>query len=76
MMCDYMRFGGCRLDASEEWLARAKQIVDRFPKFLDEFEELILGNEIVIGRTKMSANSPPSWRLMPALPVRWCARAA
>ena len=23
MMCDYMRFGGCRVDASDEWLARA-----------------------------------------------------
>jgi NADH-quinone oxidoreductase subunit D len=59
MMCDYMRFGGCRVDTSDEWLARARQIVDRFPKFLDEFEELILENEIVIGRTqnvgKMSA---------------------
>src|SRR5438093_879945 len=52
MMCDYMRFGGCRVEATDEWLARAKQIVDRFPKFLDEFEELILGNEIVIGRTQ------------------------
>jgi NADH-quinone oxidoreductase subunit D len=52
MMCDYMRFGGCRVDASDAWLAGAKQIVDRFPKFLDEFEELILGNEIVIGRTQ------------------------
>jgi len=52
MMCDYMRFGGCRVDASDEWLARAKQIVDRFPKFLDEFDELILGNEIVIARTQ------------------------
>ena len=52
MMCDYMRFGGCRVDADDEWLARAKQIVDRFPKFLDEFEDLILGNEIVIGRTQ------------------------
>src|SRR6187431_2709412 len=49
MMCDYMRFGGCRVDADTAWLARAKKIVDAFPKFLDEFEELILGNEIVIG---------------------------
>ena len=24
MMCDFMRFGGCRVDASPEWLARAK----------------------------------------------------
>ena len=52
MMCDYMRFGGCRVDADEAWLARAKQIVDRFPKFLDEFEALILQNEIVIARTQ------------------------
>ena len=52
MMCDYMRFGGCRVDADDNWLARAKQIVDRFPKFLDEFDELILGNEIVIARTQ------------------------
>src|SRR5438876_383832 len=29
MMCDYMRFGGCRVDASDEWLAVAKKIVDR-----------------------------------------------
>ena len=52
MMCDYMRFGGCRVDAEDEWLGRAKQIVDRFPKFLDEFEDLILQNEIVIARTQ------------------------
>jgi NADH-quinone oxidoreductase subunit D len=52
MMCDYMRFGGCRVDADDNWLARAKKIVDHFPNFLDEFDELILGNEIVIGRTQ------------------------
>jgi NADH-quinone oxidoreductase subunit D len=52
MMCDYMRFGGCRVDADDEWLGRAKKIVDRFPKFLDEFEQLILQNEIVIARTQ------------------------
>src|SRR5687768_11662110 len=39
MMCDYMRFGSCRVDASGEWLARAKKIVDAFPRFLDEFEQ-------------------------------------
>ena len=52
MMCDYMRFGGCRVDVDDTWLAAAKQIVDRFPKFLDEFEQLILQNEIVIARTQ------------------------
>jgi NADH-quinone oxidoreductase subunit D len=52
MMCDYMRFGGCRVDANDDWLAGAKKIVDLFPKFLDEFEQLILQNEIVIARTQ------------------------
>jgi len=58
MMCDYMRFGGCRVDASDEWLGAAKRIVDRFPKFLDEFEELILQNEIVIARTQNVGKLP------------------
>jgi NADH-quinone oxidoreductase subunit D len=52
MMCDYMRFGGCRVDAGEDWLERARQVVDDFPRFLDEFEKLILENEIVIARTQ------------------------
>jgi NADH-quinone oxidoreductase subunit D len=58
MMCDYMRFGGCRVDADDDWLARAKKIVDRFPKFLDEFDDLILGNEIVIVRTQNVGKLP------------------
>jgi NADH-quinone oxidoreductase subunit D len=52
MMCDYMRFGGCRVDASPEWLARAKKIVDLFPRFVDDLEQLIVGNEVVIARTQ------------------------
>src|ERR1051325_5890023 len=52
MMCDYMRFGGCRVDASPEWLARAKKIVHLFPRFADELEQLIVGNEVVIARTQ------------------------
>ena len=52
MMCDYMRFGGCRVDPSPEWMAEAKRIVDNFPRFLDEFEKLITSNEILIARTQ------------------------
>src|SRR5947208_11033946 len=52
MMCDHMRFGGCRVDARADWLAGAKKIVDAFPKFLDEFEKLIVENEILIARTQ------------------------
>ena len=52
MMCDYMRFGGCRVDAGPEWLQRAKKIVDLFPRFIDELEKLVVENEVVIGRTQ------------------------
>ncbi len=31
MMCDYMRFGGCRCDTPPGWMEQAKKIVDRFP---------------------------------------------
>jgi NADH-quinone oxidoreductase subunit D len=52
MMCDYMRFGGCRVDPSPEWLAHAREIVERFPRFVDEMEQLIVANEVVIARTQ------------------------
>jgi len=52
MMCDYMRFGGCRVDLPPGWMEQARDIVDGFPGFLDEFEKLITGNEIVIARTQ------------------------
>jgi NADH-quinone oxidoreductase subunit D len=52
MMCDYMRFGGCRVDATPEWIECSRRVVDDFPRFLDEFQKLILKNEIVIARTQ------------------------
>jgi NADH-quinone oxidoreductase subunit D len=52
MMCNYQRFGGCRVDASPEWLAAAKSLVDGFGAFLDEYEALITGNEILMARTQ------------------------
>ena len=59
MMCDYMRFGGCRVDAGPQWIAQARKVVAAFPKFLDEFEQLILSNEIVMARTQgVGALSP------------------
>jgi NADH-quinone oxidoreductase subunit D len=50
MMCNYMRFGGCRVDLTDEHLAAARQITDKFPRFLDEFEKLLSENEILVAR--------------------------
>ncbi len=52
MMCNFQRFGGCRTDASPAWLAQVAALVGGFGRFLDEFEELITGNEILMARTQ------------------------
>jgi len=52
MMCNFQPFGGCRVDASAEWLAAAQGVVDAYGSFLDEFEALLTGNEILMARTQ------------------------
>src|ERR1700722_1433773 len=52
MMCNYMRFGGVRVDCSAEWLNQAAKLVAGFNGFLDEFEALLTGNEILMARTQ------------------------
>ena len=52
MMCNYQRFGGCRVDPSPEWLAETQTLTDGYGAFLDEFEDLLTGNEIVMARTQ------------------------
>ena len=52
MMVNYMRFGGCRVDASPQWLAATRKVVDELPQFVDEFENLLTGNEILMARTQ------------------------
>jgi NADH-quinone oxidoreductase subunit D len=50
MMCNYMRFGGCRVDVSGPWLDAARKVVAGLPGFVDEFEALLSGNEILMAR--------------------------
>ncbi len=50
MMCNYQRFGGCRVDPSPAWLTAAGRVAAEFPRFLDEYENLITGNEIIMAR--------------------------
>ncbi len=52
MMCDYMRFGGCRVMPALIGWRRQRRSSIAFPKFLDEFEKLIVENEILIARTQ------------------------
>jgi NADH-quinone oxidoreductase subunit D len=52
MMCNYMRFGGCRVDFPAGWLEQAQKVVESFPRFLDEYERLLAENEILMARTQ------------------------
>jgi NADH-quinone oxidoreductase subunit D len=52
LMCNYMRFGGCRVDASAAWLDHARRVVTGIPEFIDEFERFLRSNEILMARTQ------------------------
>jgi NADH-quinone oxidoreductase subunit D len=52
MMCNYMRFGGCRVELPSSWLEQTKRVVEAFPRFLDEYERLLTGNEIFMARAQ------------------------
>jgi len=52
MMCNYFRFGGLRVDPTAEWLDRTRQVVAELPQFVDEFEQLLVSNEILMARTQ------------------------
>jgi len=52
MMCNYMRFGGCRVDMPTGWLVQTQKLIHEFPRFLDEYERLLVGNEILMERTQ------------------------
>ena len=52
MMVNYQRFGGCRVDPTPEWLDAASKLVDGMPRFLDEYETMLTGNEILLARTQ------------------------
>jgi len=60
MMCNYLRFGGCRCDLPAGWLDRAKRLVEEFPRFLDEYDRLLSENEILLARTQGVGVLPPA----------------
>jgi NADH-quinone oxidoreductase subunit D len=52
MMCNYLRFGGVRVDVNDAWLAQARKVTGDYGRFLDEFEEFLTANEILLARTQ------------------------
>src|SRR5437870_12878017 len=52
MMCNYMRFGGCRAELPTGWIEQAQRVADKFPRFLDEGENVLSENESLLARTQ------------------------
>ena len=59
MMCNYMRFGGCRVDPSAAWLDQVRKVVAGLPAFTDEMDRLLTANEILMARTQGIGILPP-----------------
>src|SRR5580700_8820407 len=58
MMCNYMRFGGVRVDCTTAWLDEVRRLVPALPRFVDEFENLLRANEILMARTQGTGKLP------------------
>ncbi|MFH1484850.1 MAG: NADH-quinone oxidoreductase subunit D [Chloroflexota bacterium] len=59
LTCNYMRPGGVAQDLPEEFMPALTKFVDSMPRCVDEYEELLLGNEIVQVRFKEVGILPP-----------------
>src|SRR5271154_3032057 len=52
MMTSYIRIGGLALDPPAGWREMVKRFVDMMPPRIDEYEQLLTGNQIWMGRLK------------------------
>jgi NADH-quinone oxidoreductase subunit D len=52
MMCNYMRFGGCRVDPTDAWLKKTRDVIAGLAPFVDEFDAFLSANEILMARTQ------------------------
>ncbi len=60
MMCNYMRFGGVANDVSDDWIARAKELVyNRLPRAIEELDRYLTHNELIKARCQGVGVLPP-----------------
>ncbi|MFN3929911.1 MAG: NADH-quinone oxidoreductase subunit C, partial [Thermoflexus sp.] len=60
MMCNYLRFGGVAHDVSDDWIARAKELVyNRLPRAIEELDRYLTHNELIKARCQGVGVLPP-----------------
>src|SRR3990172_8262520 len=52
LTCNYVRIGGVSYDIPDEFLPQAWELVRGLPAVLDEYEDLLVNNEILLARSK------------------------
>ena len=81
---NYMRVGGVSQDLPGEFLPALRKFMAMMPRFLDEYDQLLMQNEILIARTKgvgiltreQAINSSASGPVLRASGVKWDIRKA
>ena len=81
---NYMRIGGVSQDIPEEFLPALKKFVAEMPGFIDEYDQLLLQNEVLLARTKgvgilpgdTAINTAASGPVLGASGVKWDLRKA
>ena len=81
---NYMRVGGVSQDIPWEFLPALRKFVERMPRFIDEYDRLLMQNEILLARAKgvgiltkeQAINSSASGPVLRASGVKWDIRQA
>ena len=76
---NYMRFGGFNQDFPAEFMPALHTLIDQMPAYIDEYDALLKGNEILQARTKgvgiltreMAINSSVAGPVLRASGVKW-----
>ena len=81
---NYMRVGGVSQDIPWEFLPALRKFVERMPRFIDEYDRLLMQNEILLARAKgvgiltkeQAINCSASGPVLRASSVKWDIRQA
>ncbi len=81
---NYMRVGGVSQDLPEEFMPALRKFMDMMPRFMDEYDQLLMQNEILLARAKgvgilskeQAINCSTSGPVLRASGVKWDIRQA
>ena len=81
---NYMRIGGVSQDIPAEFMPALRKFLDMMPRFLDEYDQLLMQNEILLARAKgvgiltreQAINCSASGPVLRASGVKWDIRKA